>query len=133
MRYIQTPDPFVVRNPITDDPLDSNGQKCELEQAERITFAKFVRLVVSLAAQGQASPDPLMLIDIRNAADKLASGQVWECHDDWWKVLADQCKSMRGMPAQTTLSAESHLRAIVDAPNKMPAALALPVAATPAS
>lgn len=134
MRYIQVPEAFVVYQPVTGEPLDVDGNKTTLDKAERITFPKFVRLLCMLASSklnAPNAPSALTLIDIRNKGDSLVPGQLWECPDDWHKILTDTCGALAGMAAQTMFSAETHLRAIVDAPTKPPAVVATPAPVQP--
>ena len=128
MHYIQVPEPFIVRDPITDEPLSKPGAPCSEAEAERVPFATTVRILCMAASQDGAS-DTLTLIDIRAKVGTLAPGALWECPDDWHAILVKHAKSLRGWAPAATLSAGAHLRAIVDAPTKAPATAAVAEAA----
>lgn len=104
MRYITVPEAFQVMDPLEDKPT-----------GEWVSFPKFVSTLCVIAAQKQGA-DALMLIDMRKAVKSYGPGHVWECPDEWHSVLASEAKKPGGLNPFALLSAESHIRAIVDAP-----------------
>jgi hypothetical protein len=121
VKYITIPAPFTVVDPLTDEPT-----------AEQVPFVKFVRLLVTVAAQKQAA-DTLQLIDIRQSVASMAPGDVWTLPDEWHAVLAAECKKLGGWAPAAILSAGAHLRAVVDAPSKDPRGVAVVNGATVSS
>lgn len=119
MRYITVPEPFSVVDPIEGTPLPG---------AEAFPFAKFVKVLTSNAASEQTA-DTLTLVDIRREAEKQSAGVIWAVSDEWFEILKKQAVRVKGAQPAFVFSAESHVRAIVNAPDKpSPAVAALPPA-----
>lgn len=104
MRYIKVPQSFEVVDPIEEKPT-----------GDVVSFSKFVSTLCVFAAQKQGA-DALLLIDIRKAAKNLMDGDIWECPDEYHSVLTTEARKPSGLNPYALLSAESHIRAIVDAP-----------------
>lgn len=117
MRYITVPESFTIVDPVEEKPI---------EGAETFPFAKFIRVLTSNAAGSgpgqQPTADALTLVDIRTEAAKLAAGDTWKVSDEWYQILKSEAVRPRGASAAFVFSAASHIRAIVNAPDKPSAA-----------
>jgi hypothetical protein len=115
MRYIQIPEPITVRNPITDEPDDS-------ELGRAFPFAKSVRLALMSIAK---KADSTTVHDLRTKIDRAEVGEWVELSDDEWKLL--EAEMRRPDPAVVsvnwTLSAKSHQDAVLDARRELPATI----------
>lgn len=117
MRYILVPEPFRIYDAITEEAVPDT---------EAFSFAKFVRVLTSNASQpaqmGAPTPDTLTLVDIRAEAAKQSAGATWAISDEWYEILKKEAKCVRGGSPAFIFSAEPHVRAILNAPDKLSAA-----------
>lgn len=106
-KFVTIPDDAVIRDPISDEPV-----------GEVVPFAKTVRVVCMTAAQ--AGVDALTLIDVRRKLSEAKPGDVVELADDEHASVTAHFRKPAGMTPHLLFSAEAHLRAVVDAPNRRP-------------
>jgi len=125
MKYIQIPEPFVLKNYLTDEPL--KGIDGSLET---VTFARSIRWALAAAqtrqgGPGAQQPDMLQLLDIRKLFDTAKVGTTVEVRDGEYEMLRAEFTRPNAnvFPPVWGFSAESHIRAVVEAKSELPAVM----------
>jgi hypothetical protein len=112
MRYVTIPSPITPVDPLTGGPIAG---------MESCTFARSCRTALALAAQ-RGNEDMLAIIDLRHKTDEALEGAVLALNDSEWKILESEFKrpNAQAFGVAWMFSAESHQRAVIDAPTKAP-------------
>lgn len=120
MRYILVPGPVRLLDPIS-----------EKETGEVVTFAQAMRGVCASLIQGQAL-DALSVLDLRDKINKAVPGQYVELTEDEYRALEPEWRRPKALQAVYVLSAQAHIRAVLDAAKDRPAAMDVAVNGLPA-
>lgn len=112
-RYVTIPEQITLLDPTTDEPaMTPDGPKL-------VSFAETARLLV-LDQRIQEKFDTFTLNDLRKKLTRGKPGDVVEIRDEEHGMLTDCCKQPKTVAPALRFSAESHFRAIVDAPTVKP-------------
>jgi hypothetical protein len=126
-RFVQVPAPVQLRDPVTDDVLPD-------EMKPVWSWERTWRTMVSVAAS-KGTADALALIDLRKKGSGRTPGEWFELTEDEYRLVEAEFRrpDHRFVGVSWVFSAESHQRAVLDAPSKMPAAVAETNGATAAA
>lgn len=120
MRYVIVPPEVRCKNSLTGEPLMIPDERGGMKE-DVWTFTKAVRAATWVASQ-KASADALELMDVRKKFEDADVGSVVKLSDSEWKSITEEFKrpAVQIFGPGYGLSAESHIRAWLEAPTKDP-------------
>jgi hypothetical protein len=109
------------------EPIDIRNALDDAKTGERMTFAQSFRLILALAAHAGVL-DALTLIEVRDhfTGDRGSAGRWVVIGADEYEAITPFFRRPKGLAPSWVLSAESHVKAWLDAKDTKPAILAEP-------
>lgn len=106
MKYLTIPEPIVAVNAQTDEPIE-----------QTVSFAEACRMAC-IGILGAQKMDTLSLIDLRTKLTQAEVGSVVGLTETEWERISEQFRNGSCFGAAYVFGAESHIRAVLGAPDK---------------